>query len=204
VIRIHIKALLLMFVLFPAFMAFPRQASTNPVSRPTQANQQPTGKQKVASPAPVKDATPSEENQNENKTPTREREPRHIVVDGVPKIEKDPWDKVYICLTVALVVIAGLTLRIIWDQATQTRIAAEAARDSAAAASRNTDVLIDIERAWLIPSGGVHPKSLPTRRLRPIQTELLVVQINNFGRTPAWITDSWIDIQVLSNTNIEQ
>jgi hypothetical protein len=99
---------------------------------------------------------------------------------------------------------ARRTLKKLGDQAEDTKKAADAAKDSAAAASRNTEVLIDIERAWLIPCDGVRPKALPTVRLRPVQTELLVVQIKNFGRTPAWITDFWIDIQVLDNTNIEE
>jgi len=80
----------------------------------------------------------------------------------------------------------------------------KATEDSVKAASDNTKVLIDIERAWLIPSGPVSPKSLPTYRLAPVQTELLVVKIKNFGRTPAWITDFFIDFEVLDNTNIEE
>jgi hypothetical protein len=103
-----------------------------------------------------------------------------------------------------LVIVTGITAAFICWQSWETRRAANAAKDSTAAASHNTEVLIDIERAWLIPSDDVRPKSLPTVRLRPVQTELLVVQIKNFGRTPAWITDFWIDIEVLDDTNIEQ
>jgi hypothetical protein len=58
---------------------------------------------------------------------------------------------------------------------------------------------------WTKNGGQVmRPKSLPTLRLKPVQTVLLVVQIKNFGRIPAWITDFSIDFEVLDNTNIEQ
>lgn len=148
---------------------------------------------------------------------------RTVRVVSIPRRGKA--DYIELACTIALtiagivgIIVAICTLRTLKKQtrairiqgihmARQTRVLqrqARATEDSVKVASDNTKVLIDVERAWLIPSGPVSPKSLPTYRLAPVQTELLVVKIKNFGRTPAWLTDYFIDFEILDNTNIEE
>src|SRR5579871_2150466 len=62
---------------------------------------------------------------NQRNSTAQQNEPRHVVIDSRPV--KDIWDKLYIVLTVALVIIGGGTLSVIWYQAVQNRKAAEAA-----------------------------------------------------------------------------
>ena len=81
---------------------------------------------------------------------------------------------------------------------------AKAAQDSAKAAQDSVKVLIDSERPWLLPSNTVEPKGMPTMRLFPTQTEELAVEIKNFGRTPGWLVDWSVSVDVLEDTNIEQ
>jgi hypothetical protein len=96
-----------------------------------------------------------------------------------------------------LVVVGLITCGAILWQSWETRKAAEAAR-------RNIQAFIDTERAWLIPSDTVTPKRLPTIRLQSTQDESMVVQIQNFGHTPAWLTDWFFRAEVLEDTNIGQ
>ena|ERR1700722_12111389 len=113
-------------------------------------------------------------------------------------VQKDAWDKFYICLTAGLVVIGVGTLAAIWYQAAKTRDAAEAtsvsakaAQDSvkvlerqtaatetaANAALANAQAVMNIERAWL---------DVSLRREGPAVYSL---QVTNYGRTIATITE---------------
>lgn len=156
--------------------------------------------------------SPSEVTAQKQQSPPAEERNETIYGDSA---KPDWWARIIELIaaiaTVALAVIGYVaakaalgTLRVIQEQTGHLRTAAKSAADSAQAASNNTKVLIDIERAWLIPDGPVIPKSLPAYRLAPVQTETLTVKIRNFGRTPAWITDLSLDFEVLDNTNIEE
>ncbi|HEV3375360.1 MAG TPA: hypothetical protein VG051_06620 [Candidatus Acidoferrum sp.] len=137
------KVLLPILALLPALLPLPGQTSTGPTNRPAQVNQQAKGDQKISAPAVTKNQKAPTENQNESKTPTSEREPRHVIVDSLPGAEKDTWDKVYICLTGTLVVIAALTLAAIWYQALQTR-------KSVDAMERSTGIMMSIEQGRIL------------------------------------------------------
>lgn len=182
------KSLLLMFVLLPTLFPFPRQTSSDPAHRPAQVNQKTTGKQNVATPLPIKNPSAPEESQNEGKNPASKREPRHIIIDNPPL--KDLWDKVYICLTGALVVIAAFSLRAIWIQAVQTKTAAEAAL-------LNAKALINIERAWM----GIYIQLAPRLSIAEHSastTVTLEFTCTNHGKTPAWINLAEIGVIILS------
>jgi hypothetical protein len=92
--------------------------------------------------------------------------------------------------------------RIMQRQANTMEKQTDATIIAANAAKANADALINIERAWLIPSNSVSPKLLPTVRLRPVQTEELNLQIRNFGNTPAWITDYFFEVIVSKDTDV--
>jgi hypothetical protein len=96
-----------------------------------------------------------------------------------------------------LVIVGLVTCGAIFWQAWETRKAAEAARS-------NIQAFIATERAWLIPSDTVTPKGLPTIRSQPTQEESMIVRIQNFGHTPAWLTDWFLRAEVLEDTNIGQ
>jgi hypothetical protein len=70
-------------------------------------------------------------------------------VESVPKIEKDIWDKVYICLTGVLVVIGGFTLAAILYQAVKTRDATEAIKDQTKAVQDSITLQKTLKRQWL-------------------------------------------------------
>src|SRR5258706_283783 len=131
-------------------------------------------------------ANPSKENKGKTAAPApvQTTEQEHIVVDRLP--DKDKWDKVYIVLTGALVLIGGFTLGVIWYQAVQTKRATQAME-------RSTGVLMQAERGriaiyWehviqmdLSPTG-VHDGRLDHR---------FNWSCANSGRTPARLTGVW-------------
>lgn len=87
----------------------------------------------------------------------------------------------------------------------QSRKGANAAKKSAIAASKSTEALVNIERAWLIPATEfVKPNELPTIGIVNSQVETIIIRIENCGHTPAWLMDWSINVIVLNDTNIEQ
>jgi hypothetical protein len=99
--------------------------------------------------SPAKQSLPSQvapdTNQTKPSPETPKPEYRGMVGEIPPVIvmapKKDFWDKSYICLTAALVLIGILTFGAVWYQAAKTRDAAEATRDSAKAAHDSVKVL---------------------------------------------------------------
>jgi hypothetical protein len=136
-------------MLLPALLPVPSQASTNPTDGPAQVKRQPAGKQNVSAPTTVKNPIPSDGNQNEGKAPAPEREPGHVIVESLPKTEKDTWDRVYICLTGALVAIAGLTLVAIWYQAVKTREATDAIKKQTDAVESGITIQRTAMQQWV-------------------------------------------------------
>jgi hypothetical protein len=58
------------------------------------------------------------------------------------------------------------------------------------------------ERPWLIPSDSINPTGLPEITGTPALPETYTVQIKNFGKTPAWVVDWFMQMAVLEDTNI--
>ncbi len=101
---------------------------------------------------------------------------------------------------------AGIMIRqshIMQRQASTMEEQTKATITAANAAKINADAIINIERAWLIPSDTVTPKALPKYRLTGTQTEQLIVQIQNFGHTPAWLTDWFFGVEILDSNKTD-
>jgi hypothetical protein len=98
---------------------------------------------KQASPAPSQTAPDTDLTKPSPEIPKPEY--RGMVREIPPVIvvtpKKDFWDKLYIFLTIVLVLIGAGTLGGIWYQAVKTRDAAEATRDSAKAAQDSVKIL---------------------------------------------------------------
>jgi hypothetical protein len=120
----------------------PGQATNRATRGGNAVQQQPAKEQRPTASSPVQNPPSTEKDQSKSAEPSNTNTQQTVVIrEPVPvSIGKDWWDKGYIILTGVLVLIGGLTLWAIWYQAKQTKIAAEAARDSA-------KVLIAIERA---------------------------------------------------------
>lgn len=100
-----------------------------------------------------------------------------------------------------LVIVGAITFAFIGWQSWETRRAARAAEKSAEAASLNATALINAERAWIIAR--VDWRDPRTRLIRgdssggKVTTGAFVnVLFQNEGRTPAWITEIAIKMQV--------
>lgn len=114
----------------------------------------------------------------------------------------DPtWDLFY--AAAVGIYVANRTLETIARQTEETARSATAAKISAEAAKTSSAALINIERAWLIPSDTVKLKSLPKIRLQGAQIERLIVQIENFGHTPAWLTDWSFTVEAIDGAKTE-
>jgi len=86
---------------------------------------------KIAAPVPAEQAVSPAGSEQKGQNQTPENKQVHVIVDRLP--DKDTWDKVYICLTGGLVLVAALTFGVLWYQARETARAARAANASAAA-----------------------------------------------------------------------
>jgi hypothetical protein len=125
--------LLILAALLTAMQAAPPMPGKagNPPSRGSDnVAKQTKGSKDNASSVAVHEEPKSATPYDKTHTEAAEYEKNHVVADVRTLPEKDTWDKVYICLTFALVVIATVTLFGIWYQAVKTKDAAEAARDS--------------------------------------------------------------------------
>ena len=92
-----------------------------------------SGKSPSTVTAPVQNPQTSPPTSDAQSVPkSSEPNPRYIILDG--KAQKDAWDKAYVGFTGGLVVVAIITLGVVWYQATKTREAAEATREAAKAA----------------------------------------------------------------------
>jgi hypothetical protein len=77
--------------------------------------------------------------------------------------------------------------------------------DSADRNTKNTEALINVDRAWLLPIvDSVTPTALPTIRITGIYSEEIAVRFKNFGRTPAWVTDWDFEAIVSEKPYIEE
>lgn len=159
----------------------PRQAATNPASRPANVDKEATNKKKTPALSPVQNPVTAHKAENASNTPASESEPRRVVVVSGPS--KDTWDKVYICLTAALVFIGLLTLGAICFQAVKTREAADAAK-------KNITAFIDSERAWLMGDEiGILPPPDPDESR---SVYWMSVPVKNFGKTVARVFESTV------------
>jgi len=117
-------------------------------------------------------------------SPVQNIEQGHVVVDRLP--DKDKWDKVYIVLTAALVLIGAFTLGVIWYQAVQTRKATQAME-------RSTGILMQVERARIITYWDqvIHMDLSPTGVHDGRLEHCFNWCCANSGRTPARLTGVW-------------
>jgi hypothetical protein len=187
---------LVLLMLFQAVPPVPRKAIGNPGGSTNDINKDGKTNNAVSPSKAVENPVPAVSTQDKGNNAAREEELRHIVVDHLPG--KDSWDKVYICLTAALVIIGGFTLIAIWIQAKETAKSAQAAADSvmaiqkqtlilerqakasedAAQASRKTaESIIKIERAWI---------DVYLKRVGPAEYQM---EVTNCGRAVAQIKE---------------
>jgi hypothetical protein len=87
-----------------------------------------------------------------------------------------------------LVFAALATLAIVCRQTIETKRAVQVGRDSADAARRSADALVNIERAWIFEEIRF-PNELPLLRHGEAIVTMVVFELRNRGRTPARIRD---------------
>ncbi len=130
---------LALVLLFQASPQIPRKTIGNPGDSANEINKNGRANNAVSSPDAIENPISPITIQGKSSNAAPEEKPRHILVDRIP--DKDTWDKVYICLTAALVLIGGFTFIAIWIQAKETAKAAEATQ-VAAVATRDSVGLI--------------------------------------------------------------
>jgi hypothetical protein len=210
-------------LLFAVFLAVvqtpppvPLKATDSPANTPHNSRSQASANKPKASastPLPPANVIDSINNENSGDTVRSKDQPGTVRITELPPVgvSRD-WADWVLWGFNGLLVFAGFagiwyarkTLKTIKEQTAATRIAADAAKESAEAASLNAQVLINTERAWLIPCASVTPKTLPTFQFQPNHIQWLTIQIQNFGRTPAWLTDWFFEAVVLETTDIRE
>ena len=127
-------------------------------------------------PHPDSDKQSGQVKQPDNQNPT-------VTVSKLPpvSVHKDRWDKIYICLTVGLVLVGIGTFIAIWVQAVETKHAVQAAKDSAEAALLNARTVINSYRPWMLLEF-----AYPDPMLSDVTTSFSV-SFRNWGKTPAEI-----------------
>ena len=111
-----------------------------------------------------------------------------IAINKLPPVtmQKDRWDKLYIALTLFLVLVGGATFGAILVQAIQTKHAARAARDSAEALKNAERAWVMIDIDWCIGRSEKERLQTPDGDLTNI---VIALTSRNEGRTPAWISE---------------
>ena len=117
----------------------PRQTVKNPARGTSDSTDERNANKSVPVPAPVQNTEHSISAEGNNSNVAAEDKQGHVIVDRLPG--KDWWDKFYIGLTFALVIIGTLTLGAIWFQAKKTAEAAKAAADSVAAINSQSGIM---------------------------------------------------------------
>jgi hypothetical protein len=160
-------------VVMQAVPPVPRQITSNGNSHGRNEQQQTQAKQPIAT-------APSVRNPPESPAPKCARDQDQaiekdysVVVKGLP--DKDRWDKAYIVLTGALVLVGIFTFGAIWYQAFKTR-------DAAKASLLNVQHLVNCERPWF--SVSFHWSH------RDWCSHLLVI---NKGRTPGILQEMFAE-----------
>jgi hypothetical protein len=160
---------LALLILFQAVPPVPPKTIGNPGDSTKDINNDSKTNNAISPAKTIENPVPPINTREKRNNAASEEKPRHIVIDLLPG--KDVWDKVYICLTAALVVIGGFTFIAIWIQAKETAKSAKAASDSVEAINRqtahiarqaksmrrqttilrnNVNALIASERAWIM------------------------------------------------------
>src|SRR5271157_1648774 len=105
-----------------------QNSSTHTEGHQAPADQAPTAKDKIDSGNNAKPGQP-EASPNQQPHPS-------VTINAVPKIDvkRDWMDRATLIVGILLVVVGAVTGRLIWYQSVQTKIAAQAGRDSAKAA----------------------------------------------------------------------
>lgn len=183
----------------------PRQAASNPPSRPTHVDKNSASNQKPT-PSLVQNPPSAAKTENASNAPAGESEPRRVVIVGGPG--KDKWDKVNICLTGGLVLVAVFTLVAVWFQAVKTRDAADATADSVKAIKNQSDILerqfVSENRPWILIPWGDDSHRIGEPYLTPAVTvpheeqrrTHCMFPIGNYGKSPARITAAKTQLQI--------
>jgi hypothetical protein len=181
---------------------------TNTGSKPNNPQEQEKSAESKAIQRLVEELRGQQEMESQNRQTDKDHTAQDIEMQG--KLAKYTEWLMFVSLLQFLAllgtgIIIYLQKNLMGKHATHLENLATATGANANAAQANANAIINIERAWLIPSDTVSPKVLPGIRLEPEHVTHLVVKITNFGRTPAWLTDWSFAVEVIdNNTDIRQ
>ena len=159
-----------------------QNSSTHTDGHQAPADQAPTAKDKIDSGHNTKPDQP-EASPNQQPHPS-------VTINAVPRIDvkRDWMDRGTLIVGILLVIVGAVTGGLIWYQSVQTKIAAQAGRDSAKAALLNAQAVINSERPWIVVT--VTPDK---------ERKRFLFEATNQGRTPAKIISGEIGHEFTSD-----
>ncbi|MGO9516979.1 MAG: hypothetical protein ACLPND_08045 [Candidatus Korobacteraceae bacterium] len=140
------------------------------------------------------------ENEDQAATPSVQQTQPSVTINAIPPIDvKRDWiDYASPIIGILLFLVGAATGGVILYQSVQTKIAAQAGRDSAKAAERNADILAASERAWVLVDNIQEPFLQPLDSM-PFGGQRLthcIFFLKNFGNSPATIVAAKFEMQV--------
>jgi type IV secretory pathway VirB10-like protein len=199
---VKLSFLILFFLLLSG--AGEREGITEPKETKPQSKEAQLDKKKPANQqnATAKIPAIKQPSRTETDRPTSDDQTPKQKTDTQPPVDSDWWfNSILVVFTGCLVIVGAVQAYIYFRQARYmreglglTRQTAQTAKDSAETASRQTEIMANRDRAWIMVKPDGEPKEDPNKL--PWGYEIKWSAIN-VGGTPAFLSELFVDVDII-------